>query len=182
MNTVLKRQAFTLVELLVVISIIGLLSAIATVSMNSARVNARNQKRKADLVQISKALELYYTHYGTYPSTGVSGCCSWWGATSTFGSHASSGSGGWIPDLAPTYIGQLPNDPNMGKVNPSSALFGCRSNAGWNTYVYTSNGTDYKLLAYCGPEGTLAANDPFYDPTHTNSGWTIFTPAASSWY
>jgi len=182
MYTVIKRQAFTLVELLVVISIIGLLSAVAMTSFNSTRMSARNQKRKADLVQISKALELYYNDKGAYPSTGVSGCCSWWGVTSTFGSHDSSGSNGWIPNLAPNYIGRLPDDPNMGKINLGSALAGCRTDAGWNTYVYTSNGTDYKLLAYCGPEGTLLPSDPFYDPTHTNSGWALFTSGASSWY
>ncbi len=178
----MTRRAFTLIELLVVIAIIGLLGTIAVVSLSTTRMNARNQKRKVDLVQISKALELYYTNFDAYPSTGVSGCCSWWGVTSTFGSHDSSGSNGWIPNLAPNYIGRLPDDTNMGKTNPSSALAGCRSQAGWNTYVYTSNGIDYKLLAYCTPEGTLSASDPFYDPTHTNSGWAIFTPGASSWY
>jgi general secretion pathway protein G len=67
----MKRHAFTLVELLVVIAIIGLLSTVAVVATGSARINSRNMKRKADLVQISKALELYYSNNNAYPSTGA---------------------------------------------------------------------------------------------------------------
>jgi prepilin-type N-terminal cleavage/methylation domain-containing protein len=41
----MRRKAFTLVELLVVISIIGLLSTIAVTSLSSARRQSRNAKR-----------------------------------------------------------------------------------------------------------------------------------------
>jgi prepilin-type N-terminal cleavage/methylation domain-containing protein len=61
------RRAFTLVELLVVISIIGLLSTIATVSLTSARLKARDGKRQADVKQIITAMQLYYDTNGKYP-------------------------------------------------------------------------------------------------------------------
>jgi prepilin-type N-terminal cleavage/methylation domain-containing protein len=64
----MHRRAFTLVELLVVISIIGLLSTIAVVSLGSARVKARDVKRVADKTQIIKALQLYYEVNGGWPS------------------------------------------------------------------------------------------------------------------
>ncbi|MFA6271877.1 MAG: type II secretion system protein [Patescibacteria group bacterium] len=60
-------NGFTLIELLVVIAIIGLLATIAVVALNSARTDARNVKRKADLSQIANALEIYYDRYGRYP-------------------------------------------------------------------------------------------------------------------
>lgn len=67
-----KRQgerAFTLVELLVVVAIIGLLSTIVVVSINSARIRARDIKRVSDLRQIQLALELFSdSHNQTYPS------------------------------------------------------------------------------------------------------------------
>ena len=67
-NLKLKNQkAFTLIELLVVIAIIGLISTIAVVALNDAREKSRDTKRKADIVQISKALEFYYDTYGKYP-------------------------------------------------------------------------------------------------------------------
>lgn len=56
-----KRSGFTLIELLVVIAIIGLLSTIAFISLNRARVKARDAKRVADVRQLQSALELYYS-------------------------------------------------------------------------------------------------------------------------
>lgn len=63
-----KNFGFTLIELLVVISIIGLLSTLAMVVLNDARIKARDVKRKHDLRQIAKAIELYRNNNnGDYP-------------------------------------------------------------------------------------------------------------------
>jgi general secretion pathway protein G len=51
---------FTLIELLVVISIIGLLAGMVLVSMSGVRAQARDTRRKADLFELAKALEMYY--------------------------------------------------------------------------------------------------------------------------
>jgi hypothetical protein len=40
----------------------------AVYAYNLARVEARDAKRKSDLKQIQKALELYYDDFGAYPS------------------------------------------------------------------------------------------------------------------
>ena len=60
------NKGFTLIELLVVIAIIGILSSVILGSLNSARVRSIDVRRKADLVQIRMALELYYSNCGTY--------------------------------------------------------------------------------------------------------------------
>jgi len=64
----LTKKGFTLVELLVVISIIALLSTIATVSLGSARAKARDTTRIATMKQLSTALEQYYADQGGYPA------------------------------------------------------------------------------------------------------------------
>ncbi len=61
------NQGFTLIELLVVISIIGILSSLAMVSLNGARVKARDALRKADMTQLRTALALYYDNNNQYP-------------------------------------------------------------------------------------------------------------------
>jgi prepilin-type N-terminal cleavage/methylation domain-containing protein len=57
----MKNKGFTLLELLVVIGIIGVLVALATVAYSSAQVGGRNARRKQDLVAIQSALEQYYS-------------------------------------------------------------------------------------------------------------------------
>lgn len=169
----MPRRAFTLVELLVVISIIGPLSSIAVVSMSSARVKTRNQQRKTNLLQISKALELYYSQNGDYPSTG--GSANWRGNCAGYGSYPDSGAGAWIPNMQ-SFMAQLPHDPNTSK--PTDY---CTSTPTYACYLYTSNGTDYKALAYCTPEGATPTSDPFVDPARGAGAFAVYSPGARNW-
>lgn len=63
-----KKLGFTLVELLVVISIISVLTIISVSSFVTAQVKSRDSQRKSDLDQVSKALMLYYSDTGTFPT------------------------------------------------------------------------------------------------------------------
>lgn len=62
------QRGFTLLELLVVISIIGILIALGVVSYTSAQRNGRDAKRQSDLSGVKKALEQYYALNSGYPS------------------------------------------------------------------------------------------------------------------
>jgi prepilin-type N-terminal cleavage/methylation domain-containing protein len=64
-----KITGFTLFELLVSISIIGILSAIAAVSYSSAQKKARDARRMEDMANIQKAAEMYYSQNAyVYPT------------------------------------------------------------------------------------------------------------------
>lgn len=62
-----NRKGFTLVELLVTISIIGILSAIGLVLYSTVLKQSRDSKRQSDLKSIQLALEQYSNDQGFYP-------------------------------------------------------------------------------------------------------------------
>lgn len=64
------RRGFTLVELLVTVSIIAILASIAIGAYNSFQKNGRDAKRQADLKVIQSALEQYKADQNYYPTTG----------------------------------------------------------------------------------------------------------------
>ena len=89
----MKQKGFTLIEILVTVSIIALLTSIGLVSYASFNRQARDAKRKADIEQIRGALELYRSDEGTYPLT----------ADFLFGSSLTEGTN--------TYLSKIPQDP-----------------------------------------------------------------------
>lgn len=65
----INKKAFSLVELLVVITIMAILSVVAYTAVGGQTVKARNAKRLQDLNGIQSALELYFVEYSRYPET-----------------------------------------------------------------------------------------------------------------
>jgi len=55
----MKKQAFTLIELLIVVAIIGILAAIAVPNFLNAQVRAKISRAVADLRSIRTAMEMY---------------------------------------------------------------------------------------------------------------------------
>jgi prepilin-type N-terminal cleavage/methylation domain-containing protein len=65
------KKAFTLIELMVVIAIISLLSAVVLNSLASAKMKANDTKIAQDLRQFRIAAELYYNDNHEYPTTAM---------------------------------------------------------------------------------------------------------------
>ncbi|MGC9327129.1 MAG: type II secretion system protein [Candidatus Hinthialibacter sp.] len=63
-----KKQAFTLIELLIVVAIIGILAAIAVPNFLNAQVRAKVSRVQGDFKALSTALEMYKLDTGRYIS------------------------------------------------------------------------------------------------------------------
>ena len=102
-NKNVLTSAFTLIELLIVIAIIGVIMAISLFGLAGARESARDGRRKSDLEQIRSALELYRADCGVYP------------ASITFGSalRGANASGNTCLNSF-VYIQVVPVDPGSG--------------------------------------------------------------------
>ncbi|MFA5085972.1 MAG: fibrobacter succinogenes major paralogous domain-containing protein [Candidatus Paceibacterota bacterium] len=117
----LGQKAFTLIEILVVIAIIGIISGLIIVTMSGATSSANDARRKNDISALKKAITIYSTLNGmTYPVQST--ICNI-GAPS--GSSPCSTLAQAIAENLPT----LPLDPNG------------------QYYKYASDGTTYGIMA-----------------------------------
>jgi len=75
----MNRHGFSIVELLVVITVMSVLLLLSVISFNGAEANSRDSERKVDIESIASYLETYYesgndnsTSFGIYPSVKAS--------------------------------------------------------------------------------------------------------------
>lgn len=66
-QSVKNVKAFTLIELLIVIAVIGILAAVILPNLIGMRERAGDTKKKNDLTQVKSALRMYYNDYNAYP-------------------------------------------------------------------------------------------------------------------
>ena len=130
-----NRFAFTLIEMLVVVSIIGILVTISSFGLQGARESARDYRRKSDLESIRTALELYRADCGAYPPESPAGYL----VSTIVGSGTPSRCA-----LANTYITVTPQDP----LTPSHDY----------RYFRGASGTTYELCARLEDEALTDVN------------------------
>lgn len=65
-----RREGFTLIEILVTVSIILILMMLAVVNLRSTQMNARNAERLADIENMTRQLDSLYTQGMSYTVAG----------------------------------------------------------------------------------------------------------------
>lgn len=134
----MKKQGFTLIELIVVVAIIALLAASAFVAINPGKRvgNASDAKRWSDVTAIADAISHYAVDYNGALPSGVSGAS----AGTTYMIHITGGtisgtdtctSLGTTPGeidissgIVPTYIPTMPLDPDVTKLTSETSGIG----------------------------------------------------------
>ena len=66
-----RRRGMTLIEIMVVITILGLIAAAVGVAVIPQLNQAKRDTAALDIKNIQNALKLYYTKKGSYPDTGM---------------------------------------------------------------------------------------------------------------
>ena len=136
-----SSRGFTLVELVIVVAIIIILAAITISVYSGTQARSRDAKRKADIANITKAMELYYDDNGQYPTSS--------GSTAINPGWVSSNDDSWA-NLESQLVGsnaidKLPKDPvNLPNTKAAGAgvTSSVKSNLSYAIYVNSGN--------YCG--------------------------------
>lgn len=179
-----ERHGFSLIELLVAISIISIISIVGFSMFSQAQMRGRDAKRKQDLRSIALALELYYRKNNHYP------CNSW-----LFSYPPPSGF--WIVNdstlancgdsthaFSSSYINTLPIDPTNNATDPYSGSGSNYSYGYWASSTTcngkTGYGVTYLLIAQLENKNDpdrlavknqrwCASNDNLYSPSGANT-------------
>lgn len=171
------KIAFTIVELLIVVVVIATLTSISLVAYNGVTQKARFAAMRSDITTLNKAILQYYSIHGSYPVTppGVPGtaCASDSGFGFSWCGFDQAVDNDFIPAITPSIISRTPQLPT--------------SNGRNDTYLYMSNGSDYKLIRYDGNELSAQERSEFSSlmttgciPAHINvSRWGYWSGDAS---
>lgn len=109
-NNTSRFKGVTLVELLVVTGMIAAIISGLVLLLNPVQKMAQTNdaKRKSDLAQLQRALEIYYQDYGRYPAS-----------TSSYRISGANWGASWAQ-----YMARMPADPKSGRTyvyyNPNS--------------------------------------------------------------
>lgn len=165
LNTPINK-GFTIIEVLIVISVIAVLATIVVVAYSGIQQRAYNINRLDDIDKVEGLLALYSkNNNGSYPATTSNDKANWKTVDVRTDSNCFNGSSqmDWIPGMD-----SLPQStPNTGASSGVNGNPGC--------YLYASNGKEYVLSAW----NTLAVPSTA-SPYYRRLGFRSFQTSTST--
>jgi general secretion pathway protein G len=125
-----KEKGFSFIEILVVVTIIGIIATIGLVTYTEFLKQSRDAKRKGDIEQIRAAIEIYKSNNNSYPTIDITN------QTDICDDMPACASGVY-------YLRKVPDDPKNDTYE----------------YVYSSDGSDYTLCALLEQGSTSSYGD-----------------------
>jgi prepilin-type N-terminal cleavage/methylation domain-containing protein len=159
MSSLKLQKAFTLIELMVVVAIIAILTAIVIANLTQAKAKSRDAKRISDLNQIQLALELFFDRCNQYPASS--------GNLPNIDAGKGGGNGCPTGITLGTFISKIPTPPN-----PGESYY----------YAVDSTNSDYLLKAVLEGDNS-ALTDSYHGPElYSISGTVACSPSTSLAY
>lgn len=150
-----KKRGFSLIEILVVISIIGFLSSSTFYVVNIARARSRDAKRVSDVSSISKAMEIYYNENSSYPEP-----------TSGFGNGECINPDSGVAQrmLTQKILTNAPGDPTWPDLAPAiePAGYVSASETNFCYYIFPVDASHYYLSYYLETSSQAGEQGPHY--------------------
>lgn len=136
-KTILHNSAFTLIELLIVITIISVLAVLGTYGYTYALKISRDTKRQADLGVIQSAIQQYHNDQHFYPGIGPDIPLDGIQFTDATGRSG-------VPLVTKVYLNKVPSDPI--ETSPGYLYIGYRS---WDDTGSACNSSSNPCQYYC---------------------------------
>ena len=168
-------SGYTLIEITIIVVVIGILAAVTFVSYGNVQARARDDRRRADIAKITKALELYYSDNGEYPDpTGTSSAISpeWYSSGDVSWDTFATQLNPAIKDMPKDPINNISANPTLSDGKPAYAYYTgnyCGQTSGqWYILVYRLEVMNKERFS----DGTCSTN-PIGD-TYYNNGASYY--------
>jgi prepilin-type N-terminal cleavage/methylation domain-containing protein len=142
----IRTKAFTIVELLIVIVVIGILAAITLVAYSNIQARATDSRMNTGVKEIEKAIYSWHTQTSEQPRGG------WSSNVALSGSNCTNGSGGWV--FSGAYACSLEDmlaaekvlQPGFTRKLPVNKAYGPQADGAYSVMFYPCGSNRYALF------------------------------------